>query len=153
NRRQSLGGAPAMAVGVGVGPFALSQHAQGDADIAGNTGPLTGEANVGRTEKSFQYRVRAAQIRRDAPHPQHRNNGDEARYHNRIGNYSKGLPHNEFGEVSSSAYAAFLKAIQTGSPADFENIPLGGPRLQTSPQAGYAMDLEGLDAQAVTAPP
>lgn len=155
NRRQFLGGAGAAVIGVGAGALAFAP--KGDAAGAGSgleaDSIVTGEANVGRTLASYNFRVNMAKIRRDAPHPQHRSNGDEARYPNRIGSYSKGLPHNEFGEVSASAYSKMLKALQTGSPADFEAIPLGGARFQTSPQSGLALDLEGYDAQAVTAPP
>ncbi|HXU32182.1 MAG TPA: vanadium-dependent haloperoxidase, partial [Thermoanaerobaculia bacterium] len=88
----------------------------------------------------------------DAPHPQHKNNGDEARYSNRIGSFSKGLPHNAFGEVDSAAYTALMKALNTNSPSDFALVPLGGARKLGNPQSGMAMDLEGLDAMAVTAP-
>ncbi len=155
NRRQFLGGAGAAVIGASAGALAFAPKgaaAGAAAELEGN-GIVTGEANVGRARASFNYRVKMATLRRDAPHPQHRSNGDEARYANRIGSYSKGLPHNEFGEVSASAYSAFLKAVQTGSPLDFEAIPSGGPRPQTSPQAGIAMDIQGLDALAVTAPP
>lgn len=81
------------------------------------------------------------------------NNIDEARYSNRIGNYSKGLPHQSNGEVVPAAYDALLAALRTGSPAAFEQIPLGGTRKLTNPQAGYAFDLEGHDAFRFVQPP
>ena len=156
NRRQFLGGAGAAVIGVSAGALAFAPKSEAAgaaaAEVEGST-IVTGDANVGRTLAAYNIRVNMAKVRRDAPHPQHRSNGDEGRYPNRIGSYSKGLPHNEFGEVSASAYSAFLKAVQTGSPRDFEAMPLGGPRFQTSPQAGMAFDLQGYDAQAVTAPP
>ncbi len=80
-------------------------------------------------------------------------NGDEALYPNRIGNYSKGLPHLSNGEVDPAAYDLLLAALRTGSPAAFEQIPLGGTRKQTNPQAGYAFDLEGADAFRFVQPP
>ncbi|HXU32180.1 MAG TPA: vanadium-dependent haloperoxidase [Thermoanaerobaculia bacterium] len=155
SRRQFLGGAGAAVIGVSAGAlaFAPKGEAAGAAAEVEADSIITGEANVGRTLASYNFRVNAAKLRRDAPHPQHRSNGDEARYPNRIGSYTKGLPHNEFGEVSASAYSKLTKALQTGSPADFEAIPLGGPRFQTSPQSGLAFDLEGLDSHAVTPPP
>lgn len=73
------------------------------------------------------------------------NNGDEELYPNRIGNYSKGLPHQSNGEVVPEAYNALLDALRTGKPELFEQIPLGGSRKLTNPQAGYAFDLEGAD--------
>ncbi len=158
NRRQFLGGAGAAVIGVSAGAlaFAPKSEAAGAAEAASEVegdAIVTGEGNIGRTLASYNFRVNAAKKRRDAPHPQHRSNNDETRYPNLIGSYSKGLPHNEFGEVSASAYNKMLKALQTGSPLDFEAIPLGGPRFLTNPQSGLAFDLEGLDAQAVTAPP
>ncbi len=80
-------------------------------------------------------------------------NGDEALYPNRIGNYSKGLPHLSNGEVVPSAYAAFLSALSSGKPSAFEQIPLGGTRKLTNPQCGYAFDLEGADAFVLVQPP
>jgi membrane-associated phospholipid phosphatase len=81
------------------------------------------------------------------------NNGDENLYPNRISNYSKGLPHQANGEVVPSAYNSFLNAIQTGKPADFEAIPMGGDRKLTNPQAGLAFDLQGTDACAMIQQP
>ena len=37
-------------------------------------------------------------------------NGDEDTYPTKIASYTKGLPHNDRGEVDLSAYSAFLKA-------------------------------------------
>lgn len=92
-------------------------------------------------------------------HPEHVNNGDENRYPNKIGSYSKGLPHEDntasatFGEVDLDAYATLTRALTTGKAADFESIMLAGPTKLVNPQAGLAFDLEGVDAQAVTMPP
>ena len=80
-------------------------------------------------------------------------NGDETLYPNRIGNYSKGLPHQSNGEVVPAAYDALLAALRTGNPAAFEQIPLGGARKLTNPQCGYAFDLEGADAFRFVQPP
>ncbi|NJN19212.1 MAG: vanadium-dependent haloperoxidase [Oscillochloris sp.] len=85
-------------------------------------------------------------------HPTHQNNNDEQRFPNRIGNFSKGLPHNQRGEVLPDAYNAFLQALRSRRPADFEHIPLGRGRLLTNPQAGLSLDLEGPDSHAVTMP-
>ena len=53
-------------------------------------------------------------------------NGDEIRYSNRIGNFSKGLPHNAIGEVDPAAYQSLLNAMSTGNPQDFDRIVMGG---------------------------
>ena len=103
-----------------------------------------------------------AKIRRDAAQNglqstpanlQHPPNNDENLYPNKLGSYSKGLPHNNDGTVDIGAYNAFLKAIDSGSPADFDAIPLGGGRKLTNPQAGLAFDLEGPDGHALVQPP
>src|ERR1044072_4616665 len=84
---------------------------------------------------SNQRANECAKLRRDAaiaglqatpqnlPHP---NNDDENIYPNKIGNFSKGLPHNNDGAVVLSAYNALVNAINSGRPADFDVIPLGG---------------------------
>ncbi|HLM00877.1 MAG TPA: vanadium-dependent haloperoxidase [Pyrinomonadaceae bacterium] len=81
------------------------------------------------------------------------NNGDELLYASRIGNYSKGLPHQSNGEVVPTAYNALLDALRTGNPTAFEQIPLGGDRKLTNPQSGLAFDLEGKDAFHFVQPP
>ena len=50
-------------------------------------------------------------------------------------------------------YATFTKALDSGNPADFENIILGGPRTLNGPQGGLAFDLEGLDSSQFAPPP
>lgn len=111
-----------------------------------------------RRQKSYRLRVAAATSHKSTPAPTHPSNGDEAKYASRIGNYSKGLPHNGLGEVLPGAYLKFLKAVSTGKPADFEAIPLAaGPKRRklVNPQAGLAFDLEGLDSHqfGIIAPP
>ncbi len=81
------------------------------------------------------------------------NNGDEDLYQNKIGSYSKGLPHQANGEVEPDAYYRLLDAIRTGIPTMFEQIPLGGDRKLTNPQAGMAFDLEGKDCFTLIQPP
>jgi hypothetical protein len=108
-------------------------------------GPLSA---TDRREECFQRRVSAASQYRTAPVPENRNNGDEDLYPNKIGNFSKGLRHNNVGEVELNAYQRLLDALQSGSPSAFENIPLGcgaGSRKLTNPQAGLAFDTEGFD--------
>jgi len=155
NRRQFLGGAGAAVVGVSAGALAFApkgEAAATAAEVQGDT-IITGEGNAGRTLASFNFRVGIAQKRRDAPHPAHKNNGDEARYPNRIGSFHKALPHNDFGEVDLAAYGKLQKGLETGSPTDFAAVPLGGARKLGNPQSGLAFDTEGLDCHAVTAPP
>jgi hypothetical protein len=83
----------------------------------------------------------------------HRTNGDEERYPSKIGNYSKSMPHNQFGEVDLNAYESVLKAIRSGKAADYDAMIIApGAIKQTSPQCGLAFDMEGVDCQAVAVP-
>ncbi len=84
---------------------------------------------------------------------QHAANGDEDLYPNKIASYSKGLPHNADGTVDISAYAAMLKALNSGRDDDFNAIPLGGDRRLTNPQSGLAFDMQGADSHAMLQPP
>src|SRR5712691_7579012 len=92
-------------------------------------------------------RLDAAQLAFTRPLPVIANNGEENDYGGkRIGNFSKGLPHNGLGEVDPAAYNALLLALSTGNNADFEAVPLGGAQPLRNPQAGIAFDLEGPDS-------
>lgn len=81
------------------------------------------------------------------------NNGDENLYPNKIGSYTKGLPHQSNGEVVLSTYTALLDALRTGNPNTFEQIPLGGDRKLINPQSGLAFDMEGKDSFSFIQPP
>ncbi|WP_246451503.1 vanadium-dependent haloperoxidase [Allostreptomyces psammosilenae] len=99
-------------------------------------------------------RVEAAEAEYGRVVPQHVSNGEEVDYPY-LANFSKGLPHDENGEVDPAAYRALLRAVSTGEEADFRQIPLGtaGGRPLVNPQAGRSFDLEGPDPQAMTMPP
>ncbi|MCG8529033.1 MAG: hypothetical protein MI749_00040 [Desulfovibrionales bacterium] len=115
-------------------------------------GPLTARQ---RREEAFQIRQDAAQFQKNLPIPGQECNGDEELYPNKISNFSKTLPHNELGEVNINAYNAFIKALMTGNPDNFEAIPLGGVVKLANPQASYAYDLIGPDSHhlSMIAPP
>jgi hypothetical protein len=108
-----------------------------------------------RAMSSLKIRVDAANANFPigSQHFSRPNNGDEVLYPNQIGSYSKGLPHQANGEVVLSAYNALLTALRTGDPARFEQIPLGGNRKLTSPQSGFAYDIEGKDCFTMVQPP
>lgn len=98
-------------------------------------------------------RFEAAEMAYSQPLPPHLDNGDEALYPNKIGSYSKAFPHNELGEVDLDAYNLYLTALETGTPAAFAAIPLGGSVKQANPQGGLAFDLIGPDSHALFQPP
>jgi hypothetical protein len=105
-----------------------------------------------RRSDARDVRVRAAEVEFVRPVPAQVSNGEETD-HPFVANYSKGLPHDQFGETDRRAYRLLLRALSTGRAEDFERIPLGAQRKLVNPQAGLAFDLEGPDAQALAMPP
>lgn len=108
-----------------------------------------------RANRAYEIRVEAAQRQRNVPIPAHPDNGDEDRYQNQnyFANFSKGLRHDEFGEVDPLAYRALLNAVGSGRFSDFENLrefqgcaDATRQRPFVNPLAGYAYDLEGTDS-------
>jgi hypothetical protein len=99
-----------------------------------------------RIRKAFQIREEAAVLNRQVPSPRSVPNEDEVRFSTRIGNFTKGLPHDRNGFVEAPAYQALLAAIDNTEPSQFEEIPLGGTVRLVNPQAGLTFDLEGMDS-------
>jgi hypothetical protein len=109
-----------------------------------------------RAKQAQAFRNDCAATERAVPIPAHPDNGDEALYSTRIGNYSKGLKHDaSTGEVDPNAYNALLAAINSGNNADFDALVTNGlfgssdparRRRQVNPQSAYAFDLEGTDS-------
>ena len=100
-----------------------------------------------RAEESAQIRIAAANAERKIPTPPHATNGDEQRYADKCGTYTKGLLQDGPGRVNLNAFESFKTALRTGNPEDFEEIIMGGGRKLTDPQSGLALDLEGTDSQ------
>lgn len=155
-RRKFLGRAGAAVVaaaGVNAAP-ALAEPIQGVCDEPKFPfGVEPSDMSANRYMKSYKCRIEAAKMARNRPLVFHVTNGDEDRYANKIGSYTKALPHNQLGEVDLGAYSTLVQAREGKIAADFERIQLGLGRKLTSPQAGLAMDLEGPDSHHVTMPP
>jgi hypothetical protein len=150
SRRSFLGGVGGAAAAAAVGSVVLESLVRARPAKATEIGPAIGDP---RLDAAYQNRITAADRMFAAGMPAHPCNGDEAAYVNRIGSYSKGLPHDSIGEVVPAAYDAMLAALASGAPADFEAISLAGARRLTNPQAGLAFDTEGNDLhQFVLAP-
>ncbi len=112
-----------------------------------------GNVKSRRAARCYQLRVDAAQKHFDGfANEYHTNNNDEYLYGNKIANYTKGLPHNSNGEVSLTAYNSLMRSLR-GTPAEFEQIPMGGNRRLVNPQSGMAYDMEGKDSQGFHIPP
>lgn len=108
-----------------------------------------------RASASARIRASVARDNFNAGFVAHPKNGDEQLYPDRIGNYSKGLPHNQFGEVSVATYDQYVNALKSGRQLDLEFVQSGQPNSQqriklVSPLAGLAYDLQGCDAQNTT---
>nr|QKI80102.1 vanadium-dependent haloperoxidase [Asparagopsis taxiformis] len=140
---------------------------------------MTDTQNPNRAEVAFKVRVSAAELARARGSPAHLSNNSESRFRNPDGtrsllaNFTKGLPHIKETALVESAidYDRFVRAIDSGDPRDFADLPLGpqgveprftsgiasdpevGTRAWESGGAGLVFDLEGPDAQAVTMPP
>lgn len=155
-RRRFLGGVGAgLAAGLTAGrvkaeplagaPAAVSTP--GAMDLAGDN------AGTVRADKAYEVRTQTALTQRLQPLTDHLTNGDEDRYPSRIGNFSKGMPHNELGEVDRVAYNVYLQALSGANFQDFERIPMGGNGLLTSPMAGIAFEMIGGDLASFYQPP
>jgi hypothetical protein len=106
----------------------------------------SGVSGRARAVQAFNNRVSAAQSELSVRTPNEVTNGDEQRFPNFIGNYSKGLAHNGIGEVLPSSYASLLRAVNSGRSALFDQIQMGGTAPLIDPQCGLAFDLEGTDS-------
>ncbi len=106
-----------------------------------------------RPGEALRKRINAATMDNKVRVPAHRTNGDEARYLDGTANYTKGFPHNRFGEVDPAAYAAYQGAVETGRSADFDHLTMGGSVPLVDPQAGLCFDLETLDVSQHSIPP
>ncbi|WML32763.1 vanadium-dependent haloperoxidase [Clostridium sp. OS1-26] len=113
-------------------------------------GPLTPEQ---RRIEAFEKRIQSALFQKNLILQGQRCNGDEILYVNKIGNYTKALPHNLLGEVNLEAYNIWISILTTGNPEKFELLPLGGTTKFSNPQASYAYEMVGPDSHHLTMAP
>lgn len=139
-----MGGVAAAAAtvsAIGLSPILDSPGARAEA--------ATGLSPYGvgsRVARSLALRMEAATKDARVPVPPHTTNGDEERYHDKCGTYTKCLLQDSYGRVNLNAYNSMKTAFATGNPADFEKIIMGGPRTLNGPQGALAFDLEGCDS-------
>lgn len=146
-RRGFLGLAGATAGLLAAGPVA-AQTAAAPADA-----PAPADFDDAFRRRAQRVRTELANQAAAQPIPPHPVNGDEARYPNRIGTDTRGLPHDARGEVDPAAWALAQTAFRTRDPADFEKIPLGGTRKLVNPVGTLAVSLDGLNAGQFALPP
>jgi len=118
-----------------------------------NAGLMRPPSTRNRVERSFALRTAAAGRDAFVPAAAQIDNGDEARYSDKCGTYTKDILQAGIGVVDLAAYATFKKALDSGDPADFAAILVGGTRTLNDPQGGLAFDLDCLDCSQFTAPP
>jgi len=149
-RRHFLKTFAAVAAAGSVPLATLDARAAGLPDLAANPQTLNPRRRPGT---AFHKKVSAAAGDLIVPVPSQANNGDEAQFPTGVANYTKGFPHNEFGEVDPVVYASYLAAVKSGKRADFDNLQMGGNTPLVDPQAGLAFDLEGIDVSQGSIPP
>jgi hypothetical protein len=135
----------ALTGGVVLGKTSLAA-AQSDAPGIAEGVQLPNSATDPRVKKSLAIRVKAATKEALIHVPPHTTNGDEQRYPDKSGTYSKGILQDGIGLVNLNAYQTFKNALSSGKGPDFENILMGGTRTLNDPQGGLAFALEGSDA-------
>jgi hypothetical protein len=153
SRRGFLGGAGVAAAGMAAGTVSFESLLDARPAAAVNPNGNGNADALARRNAAWQIRKGQADYWKAQGIVDHPTNGDEQRYPNKIGNYSKSMPHNSFGEVDLTAYNSLLAAIASGKPEDYDAMILDpGAIKQTSPQCGLAFDMEGVDCQAVAVP-
>lgn len=113
----------------------------------GAVGALAAAPRPARVDEALRIRIDAARRRRRSDVAKNAANGDEARYPSHIASFTKGLPHDAIGVVDAGAFAALVRAMQSGREEDFEAIPRGGLMKLVNPRASFSFSLEGCDPQ------
>src|SRR5262249_21644778 len=108
-----------------------------------NDGALLGAGT--RADQAYRIRVKTAGDEASIPSANHTTNGDEQRYSDKSGSFSKCLLQDGIGLVNLNAWASFKIATQSGNFADFENMVMGGTRTMNGPMGSYGFALEGSD--------
>jgi membrane-associated phospholipid phosphatase len=86
------------------------------------------------------------------PLPADPTNGDDQRYATRFASFTKGLPHNDAGEVDAAAYKALVTAIMANDATAIGRVPLGGALQFVNPRAAHAYAMCGVDPDRVGLP-
>jgi hypothetical protein len=111
------------------------------------------ESSEIRVATSLKIRMDAA-VESTSQIPPHTTNGDEERYADKCGTFTKGLKQDGVARVNLAAYQTFKTALESGKIADFDKIIVGGTATLNGPMGALAYDLEGADsAQFGDAPP
>jgi hypothetical protein len=109
---------------------------------------------LGRQQVAQKIRIDAAKSYSAANVDASHSNGDETRYTDQRGSFAKTLPHNDDGLPDPKAYAEFVSILTSGDPSRFEQFPRDAKAQSklSNPLAGYALEMVGVDAQAIALP-
>ena len=119
-------GAAALSA-IGIEPLLGSVAAAADSERS--------SSGANRTEEAAGIRINTANAERRVSIVPHATNGDEERYSDKCGTYTKALLQDGPGRVNLNAYQGFRAALNSGNPADFENIVMGGDLPSNRPAA------------------
>src|SRR5271166_3331850 len=108
--------------------------------------PCVPAVSDARVLQSFTRRFNTATKQALVTIPAHSTNGDEEKYADKCGTYTKCIKQASAGKVDLAAYATFSKAISSGLFSDFEAVTLGGGRTLNGPMGSYAYTFYGADA-------
>ena len=114
-------------------------------------GPTPDEPLSERQAEMVRRRTEAAHVQTDRPPPRLLTNGDDERYPNGLGSFTKTLPHDDLGHVTESDYAMFRDAVMSGDVEQIDALP-GGPRRLVNPGAAECFGLIGADPQSIDMP-
>jgi hypothetical protein len=145
-----LGGAGAS-LAAALGTTRLAPVAPAAAQTPGATPPVR-SIDSAMQRRALEIRQACARQASEVPIALHPANDDEARYPTRIGTDTRALPHNARGEVEQAAWQALFDACQSGDPADFEKVPLGGTRRLGNPVGPLAVSLAGITPTQIAIP-
>jgi hypothetical protein len=120
--------------------------------MAGRAAPRLGTVGS-RSDQALRQREAAARYQSQQPPASHPTNGDETSLPAYIGNFAKGLPHSQLGEVEPSAYQSLLSALAAGTETAMEGIERGSGAKLSDPLAAFAFQMEGADSHSLGMPP
>lgn len=147
SRRKFLGQVSAALTGGAVlGKAVLASAESNNATAFGDGIHVPGPRDNPRVRQCFAIRLATANDEAHIPAAPQTANGDEERYPDKCGTYTKAILQDGIGLVNLNAFQSFKRALNSGNPADFENIAMGGTRTLNGPQGGLAFGLEGSDA-------
>ncbi len=112
-------------------------------------------AGTSREQQAYEIRQKDAAFQEEQLAASHPTNGDEVSLPAYIGNFAKGLPHAQTGEVDPAAYQTLLQALSTGNTSALEAINRGSGAKFVNPLASLAFQTEGADSHRLgtAAPP